>query len=289
MLTAAEAPGGLRPLGGEARSVLVELEDTLLDIAYRQRVGYEALMRLNPDVDPWIPNPGTVVQLPSRYILPDVPPEGLVINVPEMRLFDFTVESPPEVIAAAVGDADDPTLLGEFRVGRKRIDPVWRVPKSIREEKPGLPAQVPPGPDNPLGSRWMTIGQTSYGIHGTNIRWSIGRQATHGCVRLYEEDIRRLYDRVPEGTPIRIVYQPFKWGAEGGRIYFEAHPDIYGRIASPLEAALALPRSLGLLGRVDVDLVWHAVEEARGAPIAVGTLPEPVTPRAGPATSRRSS
>lgn len=276
-------------MAGEERTVLVELEDTLLDIAYRQRVGYEALMRLNPGVDPWIPDPGTVVQLPSRYILPDAPAEGLVINVPEMRLFDFTVESPPEVLAAAVGDAGDPTLLGEFRVGRKRIDPAWRVPRSIREEKPELPAEVPPGPDNPLGSRWMTIGRTSYGIHGTNIRWSIGREATHGCVRLYEEDIHRVFERVPEGTPIHIVYQPFKWGVEERRIYFEAHPDLYGRIASPLEAALALPRTLGLLGLVDVEAVWRAVEEARGIPVRVGTLPEVAEPRADPATSRRSS
>ena len=111
-----------------------------------------------------------MVQLPTRLILPDAAAEGLVLNVPEMRLYDFRVAPEPEIYAAAVGDALDPTPLGEFRIGEKRVNPTWTVPDSIRAEKPELPARVPPGPDNPLGSLWMTIGSSSYGIHGTNIR-----------------------------------------------------------------------------------------------------------------------
>ena len=262
----------LRPLVGRIEKALVGADDTLLDIAFEKRLGYQAVERLNPEVDPWIPVPGTVVLLPTRFILPDADAEGLVINIPEMRLFDFTVDDGPEVFSVAIGDQADPSILGDFRVGKKRKDPTWYVPESICAEGRGLPAQVPAGPDNPLGSRWMTIGRTSYGIHGTNVRWSIGREATHGCLRLYEDEIQRLYDRVPEGTRIQIVYQPYKWGAQGDRIYFEAHPDLYGLMPDRL-AAFELPRALGLLHAIDIQLAWRTLEEGRGIPVEVGRLP----------------
>ena len=284
-LAGGRAPA-LRPLLGRSDSALVEPGDTLLDVAYRRRVGYQAVERLNPGVDPWIPVPGTVVLLPTRYILPDSDEQGLVINLPEMRLFDYTVKNGPEVFALAIGDEADPSLLGEFVVGVKRKNPVWRVPASIRAEKPELPAEVPAGPDNPLGSRWMTIGRTSYGIHGTNVRWSIGREATHGCLRLYEDEIARLYDRVREGTRIQIVYQTTKWGRDEEHIYLEVHPDLYGRSLDQF-AALAVPRALGLLELLDLELVLHALEEARGVPVPVGTFPAPTS--APPPTSTPTS
>jgi L,D-transpeptidase ErfK/SrfK len=269
---AGEAPA-LGPPFGEIERTLVEPGDALLDIAWRYRVGFDALERLNPDVDPWIPHPGSVVRLPTRYLLPDADPTGLVLNIPEMRLYDFTVEDGPRVYAAAVGDAEDPTPVGAFRIGAKRRHPAWYVPSSIRAKRPELPAVVPPGPANPLGSRWMTLGQTSYGVHGTNVVWSIGRTATHGCVRLYEDQIQELYERTPSGTPVTVVYQPFKWGLEGTTLLLEAHPDLYGHEADPLGAALQVPRQLGLLGGVDLGRVWEVVEAARGIPEPVGRAP----------------
>jgi len=179
----------------------------------------------------------------------------------------------------AIGDEADPSILGEFKVGGMRKHPTWHVPASIRAEDPSLPEQVPAGPDNPLGSRWITIGQTSYGIHGTNVRWSIGRQATHGCLRLYEEDVKRLYDRVSPGTRIQIVYQPYKWGRDETRLYLEAHPDPYGLLDDPLEAALEVPRALGLEGGLDAVRLWRTLKEARGVPVAVGT---PLAPTSTP-------
>jgi lipoprotein-anchoring transpeptidase ErfK/SrfK len=171
----------LSPMLGRVQNTLIEKkEETLLDVAYEWRLGYEAVTRLNPDIDPWIPLPGSVVRLPTHYILPHAEHEGIVINIPEMRLYDFTRKGAPEVFALAIGDMADQSLIGEYRVGEKRKNPVWNVPKSIRVEEPHLPAAVPPGPNNPLGSRWMRVGSTSYGIHGTDVRWSIGRQATHG-------------------------------------------------------------------------------------------------------------
>jgi L,D-transpeptidase ErfK/SrfK len=276
-LAAAPTPGRgaeprLQPVMGELEKAMVEPGDTLLDVAFRHRLGYQNLARLNPGVDVWIPDPGTIVQLPTRYILPGGTHDGIVINIPEMRLYDFTAPGPPKVYSAAVGDAEDPTPIGEFRVGPKRRDPAWYVPDSIRAEKPYLPPVVPPGPENPLGDRWMTIGRTTYGVHGTNNRWSIGRESTHGCVRLYEGDIEALFERIPEGTPLHIIYQPYKWGAEGNTIYLEVHPDLYGLLPHHLQAALAEPARLGILPEVDMQKVWHAVEEARGVPVEVGTL-----------------
>ncbi len=267
-----DASAQLMPVMGSPQRVLVEEDQTLLQVAFDHRVGFEALQRLNPDVDPWIPDPGTMVELPTRFVLPAVEPKGLVINIPEMRLYDFSAE-PFRVFAVAVGDPDDPSPIGRFRIGNKRVDPAWNVPESIRNEKPSLPAVVPPGPENPLGSRWMTIGATSYGIHGTSTRWSIGRMATHGCVRLYEDEIQRLFEDVPTGTPLALLYEPYKWGVHRGQIYFEAHPDLYERVPDRLSQALRVPRALGLLPQIDVEAVWNAVEAADGAPRPVGRLP----------------
>jgi L,D-transpeptidase ErfK/SrfK len=138
---------------GEASSDIVEdADDTILDIAYRHRLGFDRVTRMNPQIkNVWIPDPGTVVHLPTEHILPDPPWRGLIINVPEMQLYDFTVKDEPEVFAIAIGDEEDPSLYGEFKVGKKRTQPAWHVPKAILAERPDLPAVVPPGPDNPLG------------------------------------------------------------------------------------------------------------------------------------------
>ena len=280
----------LPPLVGTPQTDFVEPGDTLLDVAFRHRLGFERVTRINPGVDPWIPDPGTVARLPTRHVLPDAPRRGLVVNVPDMQLYDFTRPGETEIFAVAIGDEMDPSLVGEFRIGRKREKPAWYVPKSIQAEKPELPPVVPPGPDNPLGDHWMTIGTTSYGIHGTNNRWSIGREATHGCVRLYNDEIARLYARTPQGTPIRLVYQTVKLGRQGDEIWIEAHPDRYGRDPDRLAHAYARLASLGLLAYVDEDALRRAVDEARGEPIPIGRVPRALAlPPGSGATSTPTS
>jgi L,D-transpeptidase ErfK/SrfK len=271
---AAAGPTPLPSVIGWPESDIVEPEDTLLDVAARHRLGFDAVARLNPEINVWIPDPGTVVRLPTQYVLPEGRQRGLVINIPEMRLYDFTSRSGPEVFAIAIGDEIDPSLMGEFRVGGKRVNPAWNVPASIRAEKPELPAVVPPGPDNPLGDRWMTIGNTSYGIHGTNNQWSIGRTATHGCIRLYNDEMLRLFDRIPTGTPIRLQYQPVKLGQIGDGIYAEAHPDVYLREPDPGAFALRRLEELGLSSYVDWRALARVIEESRGVPVRVGTIPD---------------
>jgi L,D-transpeptidase ErfK/SrfK len=268
----------LAPAQGAETWEYTHKSDTLLDVAARAGVGFIPLSALNPGIDVWVPPEGVRLRLPSDYVLPDTPHTGLVINIPEMRLYDYTLDpNAPSVLAVAVGDILDPTPIGEFRVGRKRIDPVWTVPESIRAERPDLPAVVPAGPDNPLGDRWLTLGTTSYGIHGTNNLWSIGREATHGCVRLYNADMRALFDRIPVGTRVRIVYQRVKVGQRDGGVFVEAHGDFYDRDFDPLPATLARLVALDALGLVDggsikESEVRRVVSEARGIPVRVGRL-----------------
>lgn len=257
---------------------MVKDGDTLLDIAERDRLGFAQVVNLNPEVDVWVPKAGTRIQLPTEYILPNAPREGLVINLPEMRLYDFSVNPDrPTVLAVAIGDAVDPTPVGEFRVGQKRVDPYWNVPESIRAERPDLPAVVPPGPNNPLGDRWLTLGTSSYGIHGTNNVWSIGRIATHGCVRLYNDDMRALFDRTRTGTRVRLLYQPVKLGQRNGVLYVEAHRDEYDRAPDAPSATLVqliVLEQLGVIdgGSVDQERVRRVIQEARGAPVPIGRL-----------------
>ena len=274
----------LAPVIGQPAAEMIGPDETVLDVAWEHRLGFDRVARLNPGVDVWIPDPGTVVRLPTEHVLPDRPWRGLVINVPEMQLYDFTqLGAPePEVFAIAIGDEMDPSLVGEYRVGQKRERPVWTVPASIRAEKPELPAVVPPGPDNPLGDHWMTIGNSSYGIHGTNNRWSIGREATHGCIRLYNDEMDRLFARTAPGTPIRLLYQTVKLGRRDGTLYVEAHPDLYGREPADREAILLEKlNALGLAAAVDPALVRKALDEERGIPVPVGTL-APLAPEGGP-------
>lgn len=273
-------PPALAPVIGELRSELIDdPEDTVLDVAYRNRLGFDRITRLNPDVNVWIPDPGAVIRLPTEHILPDAPRKGLVINVPEMQLYDYTVSADdPEVFAIAIGDSIDPSLVGQFKVGNKRENPAWNVPKSILAERPELPPVVPPGPDNPLGPFWMTIGNTSYGIHGSNNEWSIGREATHGCIRLYNDQIERLWRRTKSGTPLRLVYQTVKVGERDGTLFVEAHPDLYGRDPERVTAAIAKLQALDLWRYVNEAAFQSAITKAIGIPVPIGVI----TPDAPP-------
>ncbi len=199
--------------------------DTLLDIARLHHLGYRELLQANPGTDPWRPGEGAWITLPSQWILPDAPRQGLVLNMPEMRLYHYLPGSRVRTFPLGVGQEGQETPAGYFRIGQKRTDPVWYVPVSIQKEMENPRKTVPPGPDNPLGRYWMRLSRTTYGIHGTNNPWAIGRRVTHGCIRLYPEDIAFLYPRVPKGTPVQVIYQHAKVGVRDGRAYFQIYRD----------------------------------------------------------------
>ncbi len=200
-------------------------DDTLLDIARDNDLGYGQLMSANNDLDPWRPGEGHGVVLPNVYLLPPGPRKGIVIDLAAQRLYYFpagsqSVESYPIGAGAEAGM----TPRGTTKVVGKVVKPVWYVPKSIRKEQPDLPGMVPAGPDNPLGEYAFRLGWPSYLIHGTNKPYGVGRNVSHGCIHLYPEDIEKLFHEVPIGTPVRVVDDEIRLGWIGGELYLGISP-----------------------------------------------------------------
>lgn len=199
-------------------------EDTLLDIAVENNLGYVEIVAANPGIDPWLPPEGTLVVLPRMHVLPQTERRGIVINLAEMRLYWFPPGRAPVTMPIGIGAKGWNSPTGKTTVARKRVNPSWTPPASIRAEVPELPAVVPPGPDNPLGSYALDLAWTSIVIHGTNRPYGIGRRVSHGCFRLFDWDAERLYREVPVGTPVTVVDQPVKTGWQADALYLEIHP-----------------------------------------------------------------
>ena len=222
---------------GETVTITVEQDQTLLDIAKRFNLGQTEIVTLNPDLDRWLIKKGTIVRLPNIRILPDSPHEGITLNVAEYRMYYYPADQPGTVrsYAHGVGRQDWKTPLGKTSIIKKVKDPAWHPPESIRREHAAngdpLPEIVPPGPHNPLGAYALYLNLPGdYRIHGTDIDkiFGIGMQITHGCVRMYPEDISALYQSVDVGTSVYIVKQPVKVGWLNNVLYVEAHPDLEG-------------------------------------------------------------
>jgi L,D-transpeptidase ErfK/SrfK len=275
-------------------------EDTFADIARRFNVGYQELVRANPGVDPWLPGAGTPIVLPTEFVLPDAPREGLVLNLAAMRLYyfpkrpkDAPKDAPVEVFThpIGIGKVGWATPEGTTRVTSHVKDPVWTPPLSVRKEheKEGdiLPDKVPPGPENPLGRHMMRLGWPSYLIHGTNKPPAVGMRASAGCIRLYPEDIARIYDLVPDGTKVTVVNQPYLLGWQGDRLLLQAYEPLVDdkRDWSDVPKALrqktrkpATPLWKKVAERaaeVDWEGIRAAAAEPRGIAIAVGPGPAP--------------
>lgn len=286
--TAAAEQFALPPEGsdvvGEMRTARTDEKDTLLDVARRHGLGYEEITNANPGVDAWLPGAGTDVLVPKRRLLPRAPRAGIVINLPEHRLYWYPPVAPGETptvwtYPVSIGKMDWNTPLGTTRIVSKLKDAPWIPPKSVREEhaKRGdfLPAVVPPGPDNPMGRYKMALGIPggAYLIHGTNRPAGVGMQVTHGCMRLYPEDIEALYGMVTIGTPVTIVNQPYKWGWHDGELMIEVHPPLQEDAVDPptltdltrliVEATRAAPLPIDWSG---AEQAWR---EARGIPTVV--------------------
>ena len=217
---------------GKVQVVLAREEDTLSDLARLYNLGFDEIKRANPGVDHWLPGEGTEIVLPTRFVLPDAPREGIVLNLASMRFFYYPApegEGPAKVIThpIGIGRVGWETPTGSTGVTYKSTDPTWWPPPSIRAEHKEmgdpLPPQVPPGPDNPLGKYVLGLGMEGYLIHGTNKPYGVGMRVSHGCIRLYPEDIEQLFDRIAIDTPVHIVDQPYLVGWSGGALYLEAH------------------------------------------------------------------
>lgn len=256
----------------------IEDKETLLDVARDAGLGFNGIKEANRSTDEWIPPAGLKVAVPTRWILPRSHYRGLVVNIAEMRLYLFPPKTRPgEVVtvrtwAIGIGDDGTRTPLGTFRIISKEKNPTWQVPDSIyRTMDPPKRHVVPPGPDNPLGEYRMRLSTGLYSIHGTDVAWSIGRLTTHGCIRLYPEDIGELFHAVPLGMTSEIVYQPIKFGEVDGQILVEVHGDPYHRIRNLEREAFKIARAAELTGRIDAQLLRQAVRDRTGIPTVVST------------------
>jgi L,D-transpeptidase ErfK/SrfK len=270
-------------LVGRIMVVGTRYQDTLSDVARAHDIGFDEIASANPAVDHWLPGAGTRVIVPGWYILPDTPHTGIVLNLPEMRLYYYPPPQrgkPAQVMTfpVGIGRMDWSTPLGLTRVSAKIPNPAWYPPVSIRDEHAAdgasLPVKIDPGPDNPLGEFALQLALPGYLIHGTNRPYGVGMRVSHGCVRLYPEDISRLFSEVRVGTPVRIINQPYKAGWHRGVLYFEAHPPLeedrsamQNNLTPAIRVVLTAARQRSV--HIDWDKVTRAAAAARGIPVAV--------------------
>ena len=261
-------------------------QDTLYDLARQYGVGSEEITRANPGIDPWLPGAGTRIEIPGRLILPPGPRAGLVVNIAEHRLYYYPRrrQHGHRVVVTypvSIGKMDWKTPLGATRIIQKVRNPNWYPPASIRKEHLAngdpLPAVVRPGPANPLGEFKMRLAVTpgDYLIHGTNNPLALGMPVTHGCIRMYPEDIAALYPTVPLGTPVYLMNRPVKVAYVDGQLFLEVHPpvDDQGQTAQPqlAEFEKLLDRALGTrTAAIDWDRALETLKLANGIAVMVG-------------------
>jgi len=272
---------------GENRIVATSAEDTLVDLAARYQLGYNVIRSANPTVDAWLPGDNTPVILPLSVVLPNTPRVGIVINIPEMRLYaydsnHFNSSSSVTVYSISVGRGEWTTPITRTRVTGRAENPVWYPPKTIRDEHAArgdnLPMKVPAGPDNPLGRFLLMLDIPSYFIHGTNKQFGIGMQVTHGCIRMYPDGIEQLVNNTANDTPVTIVNQTFKTGWLGNQLYLEVHPPLEARNQLAAGSRTDYVNALVAATKnrsatiIDWDTVDRVINEARGMPVSIGTL-----------------
>jgi L,D-transpeptidase ErfK/SrfK len=287
-----------RPKGdilGQVSTYTVSARDTLADIARKNEIGLTELMAANPNVTSATIHPGVTLTIPGRHLLPMGTRSGIVVNLAEMRLFRFLPDGRVLTAPISVGREGWDTPAGTTKVVEKRENPVWNVPVSIQAENPKLPDKVPPGPDNPLGKYALTLGWPGYLIHGTNAPWSIGKPSSHGCIRMYPEDIAALFAVTPVGEPVTVIDTPVTLGQQDGVLYLQVTPtraqanklvnfsdappldDSDGNIRA-LKARLSQLQAQG--AQIDGNAVNAAIQRHDGIPVAIGKMPVKTVARA---------
>jgi len=267
----------------EAHYTLAKQEDTLLDIARNFDLGQNEILLANPTVDRWMPGENTKVRVPNSRLLPDTPHEGLVLNLSEYRLYYYPKQSKDQLRIVmthpiSIGRVDWDTPLGKTKIIAKKENPTWTPPQSIKDEHAEkgeiLPDVVPAGVDNPLGLFAIRLGVPGYLIHSTNKPYGVGMRVSHGCIRMYPEDIEKLFPQVKRGMPVYIVNQAIKVGWSRNKLYLEVHPELEGKEKSYTER---LAIALELIERANNNqlpvlngaLLRNALEQKNGIPVAV--------------------
>lgn len=284
-----EDAGGVPEVIGSPGRHVASHEDTLIELARRYNLGFNELAAANRDMDPWIPGEGSEILLPSQHILPSGPRQGLLLNLVDQRLYYFPPDGGPvETHPIGTGREARDTPLGQTKIVRKQANPTWYPPASARAEDPTLPSVVRPGPNNPLGQFAMYLGWPLYLIHGTNRPYGVGRRVSRGCIRLYPEDIARLFPLIPVGTQVTVVAQEAKIAWHDRQLLLEIHPT--PQQGDELEAGKEMthaevpelaylvseaagPKAAG----IDWDAVRRAEAERTGVPVPILEAEKPVS------------
>jgi L,D-transpeptidase ErfK/SrfK len=266
------SPTGVDPQAltvvGSAQHHVIQKGQDLLDIARLYDLGWTEIGAMYRQWDPFLPPVGTNMLIPSLWIVPTGHSAQIVVNTGEMRLFYF-VNNGTQVYTYPIGMGvlDYKTPTGNFSVNQKKVNPDWHIPKQL--QKKYEMSVMPAGPDNPMGAFKLGLNWGDYGIHGCNLPWAVGRLVSHGCTRLYPEDIKKLFAMVPMGTKVEYIYEPALIGFRQGRIYLSVHDDVYFKIRSMLLHVLNMVEQRGLADRVDTQKVMQTVEEQTGMPVDV--------------------
>lgn len=255
---------------GSSQTYKIGEAESLIEIARKFNLGYNEIVASNPDIDPFLPPAGALIKIPSSWILPEVASyDGIVINLSEMRLYYFYRLGSKEFVRTfpiGIGREGYETPVGQFKVIQKIVNPSWYPPESVRAEKPDLPKVVPPGPDNPLGTHALRLSLKTYLIHGTNKPWGVGRRVSHGCIRLYPEDIPVLFELVKNGVKVQIVRQPVKIGIKDKKVFIEVHED---DADSHFNDAFGIITKHNLLQMIDKNKLYQALRQKSGEPVDI--------------------
>ena len=257
---------------GFTRAHIVRKNESLIEIARKFDLGFNEITEANPNLDPFVPGTGSNIIVPTSWILPDAESyDGIIINLSEMRLYYFFNQKGSKLIRTfpiGIGSQGNNTPEGTFSIVEKIVNPSWHVPESIRKEHPELKRVEPPGPENPLGTHALRLSLGSILIHGTHRPYGVGRKVSHGCIRLYPEDIPKLFQLVPVKTKVTIVRQPLKVGIVDDQIYIEVHKDTVLEI-NYFDEAVKLLRRKNLYDTIDKDKMISALKEKKGFPVNI--------------------
>ena len=266
---------------GQVQVIKANYEDTFADIGVANDLGYLEMVAANPGVDPWLPGAGTEIILPTRFVLPPGPREGIVINLAEYRMYYFPKgQDVVHTYPLGIGREGWGSPIANTKITAKTPNPTWTPPASIRAEHAAdgdiLPAVVPAGPDNPLGPFKFTLGVPGYLIHGSNKKFGIGMRTSHGCFRMFNNNVLELSTMVPVGTSVRIINEPYKFGVSGGKVYLEAHtplneqgdPSVVDKHTAVINALLKREELANSL-RMNWDMVRDVVAAEDGMPVEI--------------------
>jgi L,D-transpeptidase ErfK/SrfK len=275
---------------GQVQVIKAKYEDTFADLGTTYDLGYQEMIAANPGVDAWLPGADTEIVLPTRFVLPPGPREGIVINLAEYRMYYYPKgQNVVHTYPIGIGREGWGSPVATTKITAKTPNPTWTPPASVKAEHLAdgdpLPNVVPAGPDNPLGPFKFGLGLPGYLIHGSNKKFGIGMRTSHGCFRMYNNNVLELATMVPVGTPVRIINEPYKFGVTAGKVYLEAHTPLDAK-GDPSSVDKHTAVINALLGRKDLSsdlsINWDTVRDVIAAEDG---LPVEIAKPNGPALS----